>query len=179
MAQLSIPDIIDLGDISTPLALNYQADGSLFGPRKTYTAATTIALVTDALRWQWEGFPDITEVRATATISIDELGDEGQILTVEINDPIKGYITLGSYTITSADTTLDITAANIANALNSNVYGYYFSYASNVITAEAPEFYGALINGIYLDLSISVIGFLATELDEVIITQNNINLITQ
>lgn len=179
MAQLSILDIIELGDISTPLALNYQADGALFGPRKTYTAAPTIALVTDALRWQWAGFPDITEVQATATITIDTIGEDGQVLTVEINDPILGYITIGSYTITSADTTTNITATNVANALNSNPYGYSFSATNNVITATAPQLYGALINGIYFDCSISTIGFIATESDEVIQTENNLNLITE
>jgi len=179
MAQLSIPDIIDLGDISTPLALNYQADGSLFGPRKTYTAATTIATVTDALRWNWAGFPDITEVRATATISIDTIGDEGQTITVYINDPIQGNISLGTYTISASDTTIDLTAANLAAELALNSYGYVITNVNNVITIEAPEGLGALINGISPNCVITDVYFISTELDEVIITQNNLNLITQ
>jgi hypothetical protein len=179
MAQLSIPDIIDLGDISTPLALNYQADGSLFGPRKTYTAATTIALVTDALRWQWEGFPDITEVRATSTITIDTIGEEGQTITVTVNDPILGNISLGSYTITSSDTTVNITATNIANALSNNSYGYGISVTNDEITITAGEFLGSSINGITPVCTITNVFFISTESDDIITTENNINLITE
>lgn len=179
MAQLSVPEIIDLGDISVPLSLNYQANGALFGPRKAYTAPTTIAIVTDALRWQWAGFPDITEVRATATITIDTLGDTGQIITVTVNDPIHGNITLGQYEITDSDTTTNITAQNIANALESNTYHYIISVLNNVITIEAPEFYGALINGITPVCTITIIDFIATESNDRLITENNLNIITE
>jgi hypothetical protein len=89
MAILNVDEIIDLGDISNPLAANYQANGNIFGPRKAVTAPQTIALITDALRWQWEAFPDISEVRATATITKDTTGDTGQIITVTIDDPIS------------------------------------------------------------------------------------------
>jgi hypothetical protein len=65
MAQLSISDIIKLGDISVPLSSNYQVNGNLFGKRLAFTAPITIAIVTDALRWQYEGFPTIGDNLAT------------------------------------------------------------------------------------------------------------------
>lgn len=180
MAQLSVPEIIELGDISVSLSLNYQANGTLFGPRKAFTAPTTIALVTDALRWQWDGFPDITEVRATATITIDTLGDTDQIITVTIVDPVLGTtITLGSYTLTDSDTTTDLIAQNLASELELNIYHYSISVNNSVITIEAPEFYGALINGIYPICTITEIDFLTTESDDRLITENNLNIITE
>ena len=179
MAQLSINEIIELGDISTSLSLNYQANGALFGPRKTYTAATTIATVTDALRWQWAVFPDIIEVRATATISIDTIGDEGQTITVYIDDPILGNISLGTYTITASDTTTDLTAANLAAVLSLNSYGYIITVVDSIITIEAPEGLGALINGISPNCVITDVYLISTESNEVITTENNNNLITQ
>lgn len=66
MSQLSIPEIIKLGDISVPLSSNYQANGDLFGKRLAFTAPSTIALVTDALRWQYEGTPTDSTLRGTA-----------------------------------------------------------------------------------------------------------------
>jgi hypothetical protein len=179
MAQLTIPEIIDLGDISVSLSLNYQARGQLFGPRKAYTAGNTIALVTDALRWQWDGFPDIKEVRAQATITIDTIGDTGQIITVFVNDPILGNIALGSYTLTDLDTTTDIIAANLQTELALNSYGYLISVLNSVITINAPEFYGALINGVVPYCTITTINFLSTESDDRLITENNLNIITE
>lgn len=179
MAQLSIPEIIELGDISVPLSANYQAKGNLFGERLAFTAPQTIALVTDALRWQWAGFPDIQEVAATATITIDTTGDTGQIITVTVNDPIQGTITLGSYTLTDSDSLPVTIADNLGNVLALNTNHYGVSILNNVITLTAPFGDGALINGISPVCTISQIGFLSTKSNDRIITQNNLNIITQ
>ena len=179
MAQLSIQEIIELGDISVPLSANYQAKSSIYPTRLAFTAPQTIALVTDALRWQWDAFPDITEVFATSTITIDTTGDTGQIITVTVNDPIEGNVTLGSYTLTDSDTTPDIIATNLGSALSSNIYNFSVSVATNMITLTAPTGDGALINGVYPICNITQIGFLSTEMGDTIITQNNLNIITQ
>lgn len=179
MSQLTIPEIIELGDISVPFSANYQAKGSLYGTRLAFTAPQTIALVTDALRWHWAGFPDIQEVSATATIIIDSTGDTGQIITVTVNDPLQGVVTLGSYTLTDGDTTIDIIATNLAAALELNTYHFGVSVLNNVITLIAPFGDGALINGVSPVCNTTQIEFLATKFNERIITQNNLNIITQ
>jgi len=179
MAQLSINEIIELGDISVPLSANYQAKGNLFGKRLAFTAPQTIALVTDALRWQWASFPDISEIAATSTITIDTIGDTGQTITVTVNDPLQGTVTLGSYTLTDSDTTPDIIATNLAASLGLNTNHFSISVATNLITLTAPAGDGALINGISPICTITQVGFLSTQLNDRIITQNNLNIITQ
>ena len=149
MAQLSIDEIIELGDISTSLSLNYQANGALFGPRKTYTAATTIATVTDALRWQWAGFPDITAITATATLEVLDIGNPSDQIYVYVDDPVYGQILIGSYTQLITDNTTQDLADGISASIASNPYGYKSSsalYPSSVVIF-APEGYGSSING--------------------------------
>lgn len=46
---------IERGDISTYLSANYVSNGALFGARKAPISPVTIAIVTDALRWGYEG----------------------------------------------------------------------------------------------------------------------------
>ena len=180
MAKLTIAEVIELGDISNPLAANYQANGNIFGPRKAVSAPQTIALVTDALRWQWEAFPNVPEVRATATITIDTVGDLGDTITIYVDDPFLGVISIGAYTLGPSDTTVDIIADNVGDEINLNVYDYYATVVNNVITITAADGTGALINGnnnIYV--TIITPGFLFTESGDNLITENNNNLITE
>jgi hypothetical protein len=155
MAILSVPEIIELGDISTTLALNYQANGSLFGPRKTYTAPTTIATVTDALRWGWTANPDVTEVPASATLTVDTLGNTGDVCDVYVNEP-GNQILLGSYTQLITDTTTALYAASLASALSANTYGYVIAVNNSTITITARPGLGALMNGENLSLDVEL-----------------------
>jgi hypothetical protein len=180
MAKLTIPETIELGDISVPLSANYQTNSSLFGKRFAFTAPTTIATVTDALRWQWAGFPDIAEVKATGNITIDSTGDTGQIITVFINDPFLGILNTGSYTLTDSDVSADIIASSLGSVLSANTYQYEIVVVNNVINITAAPETGALINGgNNIFVNITQIGFLADDLGDRIITQNNLNIITQ
>lgn len=146
MSILSVPEIIELGDISTTLALNYQAKGALFGPRKAITAPTTIATVTDALRWGWASSPDVTEVPASATLTVDTLGDTGDECRVYVNEPTD-QVLLGIYIQQVTDTTTAIYAASLASALSANTYGYTISVNNSTITITARPEFGALMNG--------------------------------
>jgi hypothetical protein len=179
MAQLSIPEIIELGDISVSLAANYQAEGKIFPKRLAFTAPQTIALVTDALRWQWDGFPDLTEVRATATITIDVIGESGDGITVYINDPLYGLITLGFVIQSSLTNTINLIAEQLGASIGTNSYGYEANVVNNVITITAREGLGASINGVFLTCTETSVDFLSTESNDEIITQNNLNIITQ
>jgi len=66
MAQLSIADTIENGDICTFLAANAKAKTALFPNRLVSTNPVTIALVTDALRWQYELYPTDSTLREVA-----------------------------------------------------------------------------------------------------------------
>lgn len=170
--NLSINEVIRIADLSCPLALDYNEEGALFGERLNKTNALTILMVADALRWQWESLPTVPAVRAVGTIEINTLGDLGDQITVYVNDPNLGVITLGTYTITPGDTTLNITASNIAAVLATNIYGYTISVINNVITILAPLSYGSTINdhnNLYCVITPSY--NINTELGEPIITE--------
>jgi len=180
MAQLTIDDIIKIGDISVPLSANYEGDGDLYGKRLATTDPLTIALVTDALRWQWQSFPDIPEVRATATMTITDVSNSLEsTIEVFINDPNLGLISLGSYTMQPSDTTTTIAATNIANALNSNVYGFSASSSNNVVTIVAAENLGSSINGYNIIYTIVDPTLLIAENNDYLITENSYYLTTE
>lgn len=66
-----------------------------------------------------------SEILAQALISGLALGSTGFVYTVTSAEPIAGIVTLASYTQQSSDSTLDILAASIMNAINIGVSGYY------------------------------------------------------
>jgi hypothetical protein len=150
MAQLTIDQIITLGELSITLSGNYEAQGDLYGKRLAYTSPTTIATITDALKWQAESFPNVTAASATATITIDTLGTLGQNITVKVYIPDYGYEeAIGIYNITSMDTTTTIIATNLTSQLNTNPYYFTATSNGNVITLTAPLYLGSDINGNY------------------------------
>lgn len=85
MAIPSIGQTIVRGRISTYLAANYNAEGSLFGGRKAPVSAVTIAMVTDALNWGNAGGAQTDEsLRATANYLIwlcSKWGQEAQAIS--------------------------------------------------------------------------------------------------
>ena len=189
MGLLTIPEVIEIGDISNYLAGNDIADGAVIdGTRLSEDTNKSIAMVTDALRWCYESFPSITEVRATGRITITEIGDEGDNIEAFVNDPLLGVISLGSYTITNLDVTqasIYNTTDRIAQALAANTYGYQvvlMGTTSPYILIIAREGVGATINGnnnLYVVITETPIGFINTENLFRILTQNNNSLITE
>jgi hypothetical protein len=152
MEQLTITDTIEVADLSVPLAANYQSNGDLFGHRKAVTAPPTIALVADALRWQYESFPDIPYVAAVGTITIDSNTDGWNSIEIFVNDPYLGVISFGkSYPNSPGESpasiaaTLAINSGVIAQGYNYNVYNDIS--APTVVYVTAPLTYGAAING--------------------------------
>jgi len=121
MSNFSIPDIIRLGDVSVPLAANYQYDGEVFGKRLATTSPLTIAIVTDALRWHYEGFPPTSITDAVGSITITDIGNNGDKIEVFVNDVQLGLISLGSYIKQPTDTDEDTLASNICLALGGTV----------------------------------------------------------
>ena len=85
MSFPSIPQTVIRGDISTYLAANYNSRGTLFGGTKAPVSAVTIALVTDALRFGYDGGAQTDEsLRATANYLIwltNMWGQEAQAIS--------------------------------------------------------------------------------------------------
>ena len=143
----SVSTIIDLAKKSQYLALVDIANGGLFGggvdvrlPQKIYWNRKSVERVQSL-----DGI--YSEVRATATITIDAIGSTGVTYEVLVNDPELGAISLGTYTQVGGDTTTAILAASIRAELANNAYDYDISVDDSVITITAPEGYGATING--------------------------------
>lgn len=146
MSNFSIPDIIKLGDISVPLAANYQYDGEVLGKRLATTSPLTIAIVTDALRWHYEGFPPTSLEDAVGSITITDVGNDGDKVEIFVNDVELGLISLGSYIKQPTDTDVSILAQNIFDALT-NLYGYMTSLQDATITITVRPGLGASMNG--------------------------------
>lgn len=92
MAQLSILDTIKIGKMSIPISDNYRASGSLFGVKLSFTAPETIALVTDALKWQYEGDPTESTLRGVANYLIWLCGTFGSQAQYAISGTTGGSI---------------------------------------------------------------------------------------
>lgn len=148
MASLkSVSTIIDIAKKSQYLSLIDISNGGLYGkgidlklPLKIYWNRKSVERVQDL-----DGI--YSEVRATATITVDAIGVAGQTIEVIVNDPNQGTISLGTYTQVSGDTTVAILASSIRTELSTNIYGYEISVDGAVVTITAPEGYGAVING--------------------------------
>ena len=176
MSQLPVADIIKIGDISTYLSAKYIEEGKAYGDRLSQDMSTTIAMVTDALRWQWAAFPDVAEVRAQGTITIDALGDEGDNIAVFVNDPSFGIIQLGNWTQALGDTTTSILAQNLFLACSANTYGYQCIYVpgNNNFTIIGREGSGALINNannLFVVITPTPVEFICAETGNRLLTQ--------
>lgn len=121
MSNFSVPDIIKLGDISVPLSSNYNYDGEVMGKRLSTTSPLTIAIVTDALRWHYEGFPPTSITDAVGSITITDIGNDGDKIEIFVNDVELGLISLGSYIKQPTDTDEDTLASSICLALGGTV----------------------------------------------------------
>lgn len=177
MSQLSIIDIIKVGDISNYLSGNYIDKGKVFGDRLSQDMNVTIAMITDALRWQWAAFPDVPEVRAVGRVTIDSIGDDGDNIAVFVNDPDYGIIQLGNYTLTPADTTTQIIATNLGTICQSNTFGYQVILGTSSFQIIGREGTGAFINNannLFLVITPSPVEFISSENDFRLITQQNL-----
>jgi hypothetical protein len=168
MAQLSILETIRVGRMSIPLSDNYRAEGSLFGVKLSFTAPETIALVTDALNWQYEGNPTDNTLRGVANYLLwlcGTFGSEAQYVIsgtgggsiVPINpaaNPIEFEVSPTSY-IPNGDSTKVITSYLGYNLIfvrggitqsTINTGGSYFSWikTSGLFTCYPPAATGEL-----------------------------------
>lgn len=64
--MLTIPETIQVGDLSTGLSGNYRSKKRLFGGILNTTTPVLIAMATDAIRWRYAADPTDTTLRGTA-----------------------------------------------------------------------------------------------------------------
>ena len=101
----TIEETINIDKSTVSLMAVDQQKGALKGVRLVKKASPLlISMVTSALEWGNESFPSVSEVRATATITITDLGTTGDAIEVFVDDPELGLISLGSYQKQSSDT---------------------------------------------------------------------------
>ena len=147
MSLISIGEIIELGDVSTYLSLKYQDEGKLFGARLDGISPKSIAIVTDALRWWNESFPNIEPQKAVCTITVSGYGSNGDYVNLKLtNDPEYGVIEFGGYTQSSLNPS--VIAAGISQSINTNPYGYKSVVNGNVITIYSRLDNASLFNGL-------------------------------
>lgn len=151
MSLIPIDEIIELGDVSTYLSLKYQDEGKIFGARLDGISPKSIAIVTDALRWWNESFPNVTGQKASCTITVNGTGTYDDQVDFYIDDPVYGNILLGSYVYPGDDDIYQI-ATSIANSLNSNSYGYTFVAGENVVTVYSRLDNAGELNGVSISL---------------------------
>jgi hypothetical protein len=138
MAQLTIDQIITLGELSITLSGNYEAQGDLYGKRLAYTSPTTIATITDALKWQYESFQDESTARGVANYLYWICGKfalEGQYIITGAGGGTVVPINPGS---TPNPTEFEVTGSSIIPAGDSTVtistyIGYNLLFVRNGI----------------------------------------------
>lgn len=90
------------------------------------------------------------EIKATASITISNLGSAGDTLNITVNEPninstIK-TVSLGTYTQQASDTTTTIFATNLSALINSNNTGYSVVPSGNLLTLSARPGMGIALN---------------------------------
>jgi len=147
MSLLPIDEIINLGDVSTYLSLKYKDEGKLFGARLDGISPKSIAIVTDALRWRNESFPNVEGQKASATITVTGTASSEDEVNFYIDDPEYGYVQLGNYIYPGGEDIYQM-AASITTNLNLNSYGYTFVVNDNIITAYSRFDNASAMNGL-------------------------------
>ena len=146
MSVLTIPQVIQLGEASIFLSGNYQAEGSIYGGRLlNNTSPEMIAIVTDAVKWEYAGNPSTSNVSAVGYLVIASVGADGDSVEIFALIPGTGSVSLGTYIKQSSDTTTTILATSIAAALSG--YGFSFTSSANSVAITAPSSLGSTING--------------------------------
>ena len=124
--------------------------------------------------------PSVPETRAQASITIDAIGDDGDGITVYVNDPYFGVITLGFVIQSPLTNTINLIAEELAASMSTNPFGYDVTVLNNVITIVARAGTGAAINGngnLIVDTGSG--NYIMTESSSPILTENSYNLIIE
>jgi hypothetical protein len=131
--------------------INLNADSRL--PALLYAVRKNVEFAYDA---------SIYTRRAVGTIAISgTVGGAGDVITVTVDDPILGEVTIGTYTLVSGDTTNILTATHLAAAITGS--GYTASSRGVYVDILAPTGRGDLLNGVSVSVDYAS-GFVPTEI---------------
>lgn len=143
----TIPETINIGKGTMPIMSVDQQKGDIFGARLVKKASPLlVGIVTDAMEWVYETHPNVDAANATATITVTDIGNDGDVIEVFVNDPVYGIISLGTYSKQGSDNTPTILAASITAVLAANSYGYGATSSGAVITITARPGLGAIMD---------------------------------
>lgn len=139
---------INIAKVSQYLCLNDIDKRGLYGGGVDLQLPNKIYNIRKSVEWLYNNSPNVAEQRARGYLTVTSVTTQtiGSLLTVYVNDPVLGLISLGSYTQQASDTTVDILATSIAAALATNTYGYVISRINNIISIEARIGLGSTIN---------------------------------
>ena len=152
MAQLpSIPNIIKYAKISEYLAENDITKSNIFF-NGSLDRLLPVKIYESRLPLEWAYNLDYKTRAATANflVNYDSSINDGDTITVLVDDPILGEIVIGEYIIQSTDTSGVILAQNLAAAING--YGYSATTDGIMVIVTAPLALGSSINGIFLSI---------------------------
>jgi len=155
----TIEEIIEIAKISQYLSANDIAQKGLFGGGVDNELPNKLYNIRKSVEWAHTYSQNITEVNAIGSINIIDTGRIGQTLQVFVDDPVLGYIFLGQYQIQPGDSSPTAVAVLVANALNTNTYGYVASSTGAVVSITARPGLGSSING-GLHLFVNIAEFL-------------------
>ena len=181
MSNFTINQIIDIAKISQYLSENDIDNKGLWGGGMDLLLPQKIYAVRKNVEWQQTVNPSTQEATATATISILDIGIIGDTIEVYVIDPEYGDILLGIAERTEDIISTTQLAEAIADAINTNVYGYTATFNGSIVTITGRPETGASLNGnnLYVSITSNLGTEITTESSDFIITENIINLITE
>lgn len=95
----SVPQIINIAKVSGYLAANaIEKRRSVWWRVRILNSHQKIYVVRKSVEWMFSKNPDVTAAKATATITVTDVGDDGDEIEIFVDDPVDGLVSLGSYT---------------------------------------------------------------------------------
>lgn len=144
---LTVLEKIDIAKISQYLSLKDIGKSGLFGKRLDQELPYKLYMERAGVEWEYENEGLTEGIRASGNILIESLPPENTFYEFAFNYPGIGVVILGEYVVQQSDTDTIILAANIAQALNDNSYGFTFIALGSSIMYLAPLSLGSSVNG--------------------------------
>jgi hypothetical protein len=158
----TIDDIIKIGKVSQYLVFTDIIKAGLYGGGINENLPNQINNVTNSVDWANNHPVKTSTANAIASITLSStvntfsnvfdstfigVAGLGGTINISVADPVRGLISLGSYTAVASDTTAAILAGHVAAKINQNKYGYIATVNSNTISITAAPGLGDSMNG--------------------------------
>lgn len=142
-----IQDIIDIAKVSEYLCNVDIRRKGLYGGGRDLLLPYKINNIRKSVEFLKE-YETVAGSSASATIQFSDTGTPFGFITITVEDPQLGLITLVNYLIKLTDTTAQQLVSSLSNAFTSEPYGYTASANDDILTVYAPQDRGSTINGI-------------------------------